>query len=214
LSELEALKQAIYDYDPDAAVEAAAAALGAGIDPLEALDAITEALTVIGEGFGCGDLFLPDLIGAANAAQTALPVLKEEMVVQGKVAKSLGVIVLGTVKGDIHDIGKSMVAALLIAHGFSVVDLGTDVATEDFVKAIEEHDADLLALSALLTTTAAQQKAVIEAVVAAGLRDRVKIMVGGGAVNADFAMSIGADGYGETAYEGVNQARELLGIKE
>jgi methanogenic corrinoid protein MtbC1 len=167
-------------------------------------------LSEVGDGFGCGELFLPDLIGAAAAAQAALPIVEAEITRTGKEARKVGTIVIGTVKGDIHDIGKSMVGALLTAHSFKVVDLGTDVPRERFVEAVQNHQADLLALSSLLTTTASEQARVIEAVQAAGLRDTIKIMVGGGAINADFAKSIGADGYGETAAEGIKLAKALM----
>lgn len=209
---LSQLKNAILEYDDVAAAEQAEQAVAANIDPLEILDIITQALTEVGEGFGCGELFLPDLIGAATAAQAAIPIVEAEITRTGKVARKVGTVVIGTVKGDIHDIGKSMVGALLIAHGFKVVDLGTDVPREKFIQAIQVQQADILALSSLLTTTAAEQARVIEAVKAAGLRDQVKIMVGGGAINAGFAQSIGANGYGETAAEGVSLAKQLMGL--
>lgn len=210
MSTISKIKQAILDYDSDEAGKLAKQGIAGGVDPIEILDAITEALTEIGDGFGCGDLFLPDLIGAATAAQSVLPVVEAEITRTGREAKKLGTVVIGTVKGDIHDIGKSMVSALLVAHGFRVIDLGTNVLQETFVESIQTHGADLLALSSLLTTTAAEQGRVIQAVKAAGLRDQVKIMVGGGAINAGFAESIGADGYGETAAEGVTLAKELM----
>jgi corrinoid protein of di/trimethylamine methyltransferase len=210
MSTLDKIKQAILDYETEEAEARAKQAIQEGIDPVQILDQITEALTEIGDGFGCGDLFLPDLIGAAAAAQAALPVVEAEFTRTGREAKKAGTVVIGTVKGDIHDIGKSMVGAMLTAHSFKVVDLGTDVPREKFVEAIQAHRADLLALSSLLTTTAAEQARVIEAVHAAGIRDRIKIMVGGGAINADFAKTIGADGYGETAAEGVNLAKVLM----
>lgn len=209
---LDKLKDAILEYDDVAAGETAKKAVEAKVDPLEILDIITQALTEVGDGFGCGELFLPDLIGAATAAQAAIPIAEAEITRIGKEARKVGTVVIGTVKGDIHDIGKSMVGALLIAHGFRVVDLGTDVPREKFVQAIQDHHADILALSSLLTTTAAEQARVIEAVQAAGLRNQIKIMVGGGAINAGFAKSIGANGYGETAAEGVSLAKLLMGL--
>ncbi len=212
LKTLDQLKNAILEYDEVKAAEQAKQSVAANIDPLDILDVITEALTNVGDGFGCGELFLPDLIGAASAAQAAIPIVEAEITRTGKEARKTGTVVIGTVKGDIHDIGKSMVGALLIAHGFKVVDLGTDVPREKFIRAIRDHKADILALSSLLTTTAAEQARVIEAVTAAGLRDQIKIMVGGGAINAGFAKSIGANGYGETAAEGVNLAKQLMGL--
>jgi corrinoid protein of di/trimethylamine methyltransferase len=206
---LNQLKNAILEYDDIATAEQAEKAIAANVDPLEILDVITEALSEVGDGFGCGELFLPDLIGAATAAQAAIPIVEAEITRTGKEARKVGTVVIGTVKGDIHDIGKSMVGALLIAHGFKVIDLGTDVPREKFVKAIQENKADILALSSLLTTTAAEQARVIEAVQSAGVRSHIKIMVGGGAISAEFARSIGADGYGETAAEGVTIAKQL-----
>jgi corrinoid protein of di/trimethylamine methyltransferase len=206
------LTNAIANYDAKGSVDAAKAAMAECVDPLDALDAITAVLSDIGQRFGDGELFLPELIGAAHATQAALPIIEDVMQATGKEARTLGTIVIGTVSGDIHDIGKSMVSALLIALGFRVIDLGTDVPTQKFLETIKAEKVDILALSALLTTTAAQQKDVIEQVDKLGIRDTIKIMVGGGAVNADFAASIGADGYGETAAEGVTIAKELLGI--
>jgi methanogenic corrinoid protein MtbC1 len=206
------LQESIRQYDAAGAAAITTRAMAESANPLEALDAITEVLTDIGERFGSGELYLPDLVGAAHAAQTVIPILEETMSRTGLKAKTLGTIVIGTVAGDIHDIGKSMVSALLIAHGFRVIDLGTDVATAAFLEAIKTNNPDIVALSALLTTTARQVEKVIESISEAGYRDNLKILVGGGAVNADFAAQIGADTYGETAAEGVTLARELLGI--
>lgn len=210
---LKNLRQAVLTYDAKGAGRSAEEAMAEGLDPLTALDALTEVLKDIGDRFGCGELFLPELVGAADAAQAAMPIIEEAFRRTGRKAKRLGTIVIGTVKGDIHDIGKTMVSALLTAQGFKVIDLGTDVPTGRFIEAIKEQGADILALSALLTTTAPEQARVIKAVETAGLRDRVKIMVGGGAINAAFAERIGADGYGATAPEGVELARELLGAE-
>jgi len=209
---LENLRQAILTYDAERASSSAKEAMARGVDPVTVLDVLTTVLKDIGDRFGSGELWLPDLVGAANAAQAALPTIEEGFVRSGREARRLATVVIGTVKGDIHDIGKAMVGALLTAHGFKVVDLGTDVPAERFVEAIKEQEADILALSALLTTTALEQAKVIKAVEAAGLRDRVKIMVGGGAINAEFAKRIGADGYGDSAIEGVELAKGLLGI--
>jgi corrinoid protein of di/trimethylamine methyltransferase len=210
MSYIETIKQAVLNYDDEAAREQTEKAIVQGIDPMDILDALSSALSEIGDGFGKGDFFLPDLIGAAHAAQAALPAAEAEIKRTGREVHRLGTVVIGTVKGDIHDIGKSMVGALLTAHGFSVIDLGTDVPLEKFLESIQVNNADILALSSLLTTTAAEQARVIEAVQAAGLRDKIKIMVGGGAINAGFAEKIGADGYGETAAEGVDIAKGLI----
>jgi methylmalonyl-CoA mutase cobalamin-binding domain/chain len=130
----------------------------------------------------------------------------------GKKVKSLGKIVIGTVFGDIHSIGKSMVATLLFASGFEVIDLGINVRGDEFLKAVKEHNANLVAMSALLTTTMMEQKNVIEGLKKSNMRDRVKVLVGGSPINQEFADTIGADGYGATAPEGVRVAKSLIGI--
>ena len=203
----ESLKESILTYDHEGAARRAQEIMDAGLDPVAALDVISEAMQVVGEGFSSQRLWLPDLVGAANASQAAMPILEEEIQKRGKKVKSLG-----TVSGDIHTIGKAMVSVLLVAQGFRVIDLGVDVPTERFAKAVIDNDANILALSALLTTTAPEQGKVINALRQAGLRDRVKIMVGGGAINQDFADQIGADGYGATAPGAVGLAKSLLGI--
>jgi len=206
----ESLKKSVLEYDADGAERYARQVVDEGLDPIAALDAISEAMQVVGEGYESGELWLPDLVGAADVSQKALPILEEEIRRRGQKAKSLGTVVVGTVSGDIHTIGKSMVGVLLVAAGFRVIDVGADVATGKFVDAVKENDADILALSALLTTTALEQGKVIEALKEAGLRDKVKIMVGGGAITQGFADSIGADGYGATAPGAVELAKSLL----
>jgi len=181
-----------------------------GIDPLEALDTMTLAIRQVGDGFNKGDLWLPDLIRASEAFQAALPVLMEALARIGKERKNAGVVVIGTVSGDIHNIGKDMVATLLVANGFAVHDLGINVTAEGFIAAIKEHRADLLAMSALLSISAPEQKKVIADLERAGLRNTVKVMVGGGAITQEFATSIGADGYAATAPLATALARTLL----
>jgi methanogenic corrinoid protein MtbC1 len=206
----ESLKQAVIAYDGKGAASLAQKVVDEELDPVAGLDAISEAMQVVGEGYACEELWLPDLVGAADASQVALPILEEEIRRRGQKTKSLGTVVIGTVSGDIHTIGKSMVGVLLVAAGFRVVDIGADVTTEQFVAAVKENQADILALSALLTTTAPEQGKVIEALKEAGLREKIKIMVGGGAITQGFADSIGADGYGATAPRAVDLARSLL----
>jgi corrinoid protein of di/trimethylamine methyltransferase len=206
----ENLRKSVLSYDADGAVRYAQTIVDEGLDPIAALDAVSEAMQVVGEGYESGELWLPDLVGAADVSQKALPILEEEIRRRGEKTKSLGTVVIGTVSGDIHTIGKSMVGVLLVAAGFRVVDVGADVSSEKFVTAAKENEADILALSALLTTTAPEQGKVIEALKEAGLRDRVKIMVGGGAITQGFADSIGADGYGATAPGAVKLAKSLM----
>ena len=209
---LESLKQAILEYEADEAASLARQAIAEGVDPMSAMDALTEAIRQVGDGFGAGDLFLPDLVGAAEAMQRAVPVLEEAFKGEGKERQVLGVVVIGTVAGDIHTIGKSMVATLLTAEGFEVHDLGIDVPTDKFIEAVKEHQPNILAMSALLTTTAPEARKVIDTLAEAGLRDEVKIMVGGGAITEAFAKGMGADGYDPTAPGAVEVAKEMLYI--
>lgn len=205
------LGQAVKDYDQEGAARWATQAMESGIDPLKALDALTEAIREVGDAFGFDEIFLPELVSAAETLQAALPVIEAELDRTGVEREGLGKVVAGTVAGDIHNIGKSMLCTLLIADGFEVVDLGIDVPAERFVSAVKEHQPDVLAMSALLTITAMEQKNVIGALKEAGIRDTVKIIVGGGAINDEFAASIGADGYDPTAPGGVKLCRSLLG---
>ena len=206
----ENIKKSVLEYDAGGAERYAQQIVDEGLDPIAALDAISEAMQIVGEGYESGELWLPDLVGAADVSQKTLPILEDEIKKRGQKAKSLGTVVVGTVSGDIHTIGKSMVGVLLVAAGFRVIDVGADVTTNKFVDAVKENEADILALSALLTTTAPEQGKVIEALKEAGLRNRIKIMVGGGAITQGFADSIGADGYGATAPGAVVLAKSLL----
>lgn len=208
---LENLKKAVIEYDRAAASHWADRALAEGIDPLVALDALTQAIRHVGDLFGQGELWLPDLVGASEAMSGATEILEAEIRRIGATQKSLGVIVIGTVQGDIHDIGKNMVATLLKAAGFQVQDLGVNIPPGQFIEAITTHQADILAMSALLTTTASEQRKVIEALKEAGLRNQVKVIVGGGGISREFAQQIGADGYEPTAPAAVELARQLVG---
>ena len=207
------LKKAILDYDNEAAAKWAKQAMDEGIDPIQALDALTEAIKQVGDGFGRGDFWLPDLVGASAAMQRATPIIEEKIKSVGGERKKLGTLVIGTVLGDIHNIGKDMVSSLAMAQGFEVIDLGVDVPSNKFLEAVIEHKADILALSALLTTTAHVQREVIESIVKANLRDKIKIAVGGGAITSQFAETIGADGYKPTAIGAVELFKSFLDIK-
>lgn len=208
---LENLGRAVKDYDVQGAAQWANNAVEEGIDPLLALDSLTEAIREVGDAFGAGELFLPELVSAAEAMQAAMPVIEEKLHSSGLERESVGKVVAGTVTGDIHNIGKSMLCTLLVADGFEVIDLGIDVPTERFLEVVKNERPDVLAMSALLTITAMEQKKVIGALKEAGIRDRVKIIVGGGAINDEFAAGIGADGYDPTAPGGVSLCRRLLG---
>lgn len=208
---LDNLKSAILDYDPDASAQCARKAIEAGIAPTEILAAMTDAIREIGEGFNKGDLFLPDLVGGADAMSAATPIIEEEVRRIGAKTESTGTVVIGTVYGDIHTIGKTMVATLMQAEGFTVHDVGINVACEQFMKAIRKYKPDILAMSALMTMTAPEQRKIIETLKAEGLRDGIKVMVGGGALTQEFADSIGADGYDPTAPGAAKLARRLVG---
>jgi corrinoid protein of di/trimethylamine methyltransferase len=208
---IEGLKRAVIEYDSEGAAGWARRAVVEGVAPIKAMEALTEAIRQVGDRFGKGELWLPDLVGAADAMQAAIPIIEEELKKTGAKRESLGIVVVGTVFGDIHDIGKAMVCTLLTAAGFEVHDLGVNVRAEEFLEAIDKFKADILAMSALLTMTASEQRKVIEALKARGARDRLKVMVGGGALTQEFADEIGADGYDPTAPGAVTLARRLLG---
>jgi methanogenic corrinoid protein MtbC1 len=207
------LKSAILQYDQERARTIAARILDEGLDPLQALDAMTDAIRMVGEGFEREELWLPDLVGAADVMLAAAPPLEEEIRRRSLKRASSGVIVVGTVYGDIHSIGKTMVCTLLTADGFEVHDIGINIKAEEFVEAVSEYGPDILAMSALMTMTAPEQIKVIDYLHERGLRERVKVMVGGGAITADFAESIGADGYDPTAPGAVAVARRLIGME-
>ena len=207
---IENLKQAIIDYNAVQAADYARKVVENGLDPIEALDALTSTIREVGEKYNKGDLWLPDLVGAAEAMQAAMPIMEEVIKKTGEKQKVVGTIVVGTVFGDIHTIGKTMVSTLLTAGGFKVYDLGVNIKAGEFIKAIEEYQPDILAMSALMTMTAPEQRKVIETLEKQGMREKVKIMVGGGAITEDFAETIGADGYEPTAPGAVELAKKLV----
>ena len=205
------LQKAILDYDSIKAKSCAKKAVEEGIDPVIAMDVLTETIRQVGDRFGEGELWLPDLIGAASTMQAAIPILEEQFSKTGRTRNSLGRVVIGTVAGDMHNVGKDMVATLLAATGFEVINLGIDISAEQFIAAIKEHNPGILAMSALMTMTAREQEKVINTLKKEGIRDRVKIMVGGGAITQEFANEIGADGYGLAATNAVDLAKALIG---
>ena len=207
MADLAQLQQAVEEGDREAAVEITQAALAEGISPKEVLDAMTAAMDVVGARFQRGDLFVPEMLIAARAMKEALVVLEPELVAAGVEPEFTAVI--GTVAGDLHDIGKNLVAMMWKGAGFEVVDLGVNVASDEFVAAAQEHDADIIGLSALLTTTMPNMSAVIDAVRGAGLTTRV--VIGGAPTTPEFAEQIGADGYAPDAGAAVDLARGLLG---
>jgi corrinoid protein of di/trimethylamine methyltransferase len=210
---LDSLRQSVIEGDPQQAAELARQALAAGIDPLEAVNqGLVPGIQFTGEQFSCGEMFLPDLMMAAEAMKQALAVLEPEMQRRGSVRQSLGRVVIGTIQGDIHEIGKNLVGTMLSANGFEVFDLGVDVAPQRFAEKAAEVGAQLVGVSALLTTTMVRQKEVIAALTGLGLRPQVKVMVGGAPVTRRWAEQIGADGYSEDALGAVTLAKKLLEI--
>lgn len=201
------------DYDSDRALEATDKALEAGIPPLRIIeDGITKAMRIVGKQFEDGELFLMHLVGAAEASKQAMKILEPRMAGLETERKSLGKVVIGTVAGDIHDIGKSIVSSMLFAAGFEVYDLGKDVPVDQFVRRTKEVKADIVASSALLTMTMPMQHEIVKSLVAEGMRDEVKIMVGGAPVTKEWMQEIGADGWGQSAIEAVKVAKQVLGI--
>ncbi len=207
---IEGLKRAVVEYNSEDAANWAKRAIEQEIDPLTVLDALTQAIRKVGDGFANCELWLPDLIGAADAMQAVMPILEEEIKRRGAERETLGKVVSGTVYGDIHNIGKDMVNTLLTAEGFEVIDLGINVSPEMFVEAVEKHSPNILAMSALMTMTAPEMINVITVLTQKGLRDKVKIMIGGGAITEEFANSIGADGYDPTAPGAVILAKRFV----
>jgi methylmalonyl-CoA mutase cobalamin-binding domain/chain len=167
----------------------------------------------VGEQFARGQMYLPDMMASAEAMRAAMAVLDPELKKLGAERPTAGIVVLGTTKGDIHEIGKILVGTLLAAHGFRVHDLGVDVSGEEFAAKAQEFRADIVGVSALLTTTMRNQKSVVEALQRAGLRSQLKIMVGGAPVTRRWAQEIGADGYAKDAMSAVALARELMALK-
>ena len=206
-----AMKQSIIDGDEEAAAAVAQQALEAGIDPLEAINAgYVAGMSYVGEQFAEGEMFLPDMMLAAEAMKAAVAVLEPEMTRRGTHRTMLGKVVLGTVKGDIHEIGKNLVATMLSASGFEVYDLGVDVPFDKFIDKAREVNADIIGMSALLTTTMTGQRTVIDLLAKAGLRPQVKVMVGGAPVTRSWAAEIGADGMSEDAMGAVSLAKKLV----
>ena len=190
-------------------------ALAAGIDPSTVIEqGIAKGLRVVGKKFEDGELFLMHLVAAAEPAQRAIKELLEPEIKKRKgERKSAGKVVLGTVAGDIHDIGKNVVGIMLVAAGFDLYDIGTDIPAEEFVKKAREVDADIVGASALLSTALPEQVAIVKAFKAANLRDNVKIVFGGALCTAEWVKEIGGDGYAENAVEAVNMAKRILGVK-
>jgi corrinoid protein of di/trimethylamine methyltransferase len=209
----EAMTQAVISGLPDRARELADEALRGGVDPLEAIElGFKPGMEVVGEGFDKGELFIPDLMMAGEAMKVGIATLEPELMKRKQARQVLGRVVIGTVEGDIHEIGKTLVATMLAAAGFEVRDLGVDVSAQAFVDAVRDTNANVVGLSALLTTTILNQEAVIQALTEAGLREQVKVIIGGVPANPEWAQEIGADAYAENATEAVDVVKQLVNV--
>jgi corrinoid protein of di/trimethylamine methyltransferase len=207
------MAQSIIDGDSEVAVELANQAVIENIDPIQAIsDGFVVGVNTVGEAFANGDAFLPELVMAGEAMKAAVTALEPEMKIRGSERKMLGKVVLATVEGDIHEIGKSLVGTMLSASGFQVFDMGVDVSSAKIIEKVKEVDADIVAMSALLTTTMVKQKEVIDMLDKEGLRRKVKVMVGGAPVTRDWVQRIEADGYSEDAIGAVNVAKKMMGL--
>lgn len=211
---LKQMAQSIIDGDSDASARLAQQSIAEGMHPLKAItEGFVVGVNTVGEAFAAGDAFLPELVMAGEAMQAAVATLEPELVRTGAERKTLGKVVMATVEGDIHEIGKSLVSTMLGASGFTVYDLGVDNASEKIIAKALEVDADIIGLSALLTTTMIRQKEVIDMLDQRGLRKKIKVMVGGAPVTREWVQKIEADGYSEDAIGAVAVAKQLMGVQ-
>ncbi|MGN1014977.1 MAG: B12-binding domain-containing protein [Butyricicoccus sp.] len=211
----EKLKQSITEMDEDLAEEAANEALAAGLDPLECIsDGLSAGMQIMSDLFDEGEAFVPELLMASEAFEAAVAILTGSMSEEEKNNAKEGVVVLHTVQGDIHDIGKNIVKTMFAANNFEVHDLGRDVPVEDVIKKAEEVNADIICGSALMTTTMPAQRDEINLLLEDGIREKYICMYGGAPVSAEWCESIGADAYTDTATEAVEVAKKLLAAKK
>ncbi len=209
---LTGITTSIVEGEPDKTVDLTRQAIEAKVEPLTIIDeGLVPGMNVVGAKFQSGEYFLPHLIIAASGMQQAMELLEPELKARQEAVERAGTVVIGSVAGDIHEIGKSLVGTMMAANGFQVYDLGVDVATETFVAKVQETNADILGLSALLTTTMTVQREIIEALEEAGIRDQVKVIIGGAPVNQEWANTIGADGYADDAVGAIELAKQLVG---
>jgi 5-methyltetrahydrofolate--homocysteine methyltransferase len=208
MHDLSTLRKAVIEGEISASVAAARQALDEGVSPLDLItQGVSPAMAEVGQLFEEGEYFVPELLMAARATREIFQIIRPLLAASG--AQPAGHVILGTVQGDLHDIGKNLVAAMLEGGGFEVTDLGVDVAPEKFVDVVRKKPVQIVGLSALLTTTMPAMKKTIEAFREAGIREQVKIMVGGAPITRAYAESIGADGYSENAAASVDLARRL-----
>jgi len=208
MTDLNQLTTAIAEGKLEIAVATTQSAINENISPMEVMNSMVSGMEIIGQRFEEGKAFVPNLLMAARAMKGALELLRPLLNESG--AQPKGRVIIGTVKGDLHDIGKNIVASMLEGAGFEIINLGVDISAEKFVESVRNNEANILALSALLTTTMGNMKGVIEALEAAGLRNKVKIMVGGAPISESFSQQIGADGYSSNGNAAVRLAKELV----
>lgn len=211
---LKNLANAVIEGDDELAVNSAKAALENNMDPLQAVEeGLSKGMDVIGRQFESGEVFLPELLMAANAFNSAMDILKPELEAQKKSTMKMGTVLLGTVKGDLHNIGKNIVATVLDTNGFEVIDIGIDNGPLTFIEQAEKAQVDIIGLSCLMTTTMPAQREVIQTLSEMNIRDKYKVIVGGGPVTQEWADQIGADGYSESAVQAVKLVKGLLDIR-
>ena len=206
---IESIYKGVLDGNQQLVAQQVTDALQAGLSPNVILkDGLISAMNEVGKLFEIGEYYVPEMLIAARAMQAGLKLLKPALADTG--VKASGRVVIGTVAGDLHDIGKNLVGMLLEGAGFEVIDLGTDIQPEGYVNAVREHKPDIVAMSALLTTTMPSMQAIIQALEAAGLRKQVKVIIGGAPVTQEYASRVGADGFGSDASQAVKAARLLM----
>jgi trimethylamine corrinoid protein len=212
---LEKLAAVVIDGTEDEAKALARAVVANKIDPLEAIEqGLSKGMEIIGGRFECGEAYLPELLMAAASFNAAMAVLKPEIEAQKKQLVKLGKVLIGTVKGDVHSIGKDIVASVLDTSGFDVVDMGVDNPSLNIIQQAEKIQADVIALSSLMTTTMPAQKEVIDTLKEMGIRQKYFVIIGGGPVNQEWADRIGADGYGKSAIDAVALVKGLMANKK
>jgi trimethylamine corrinoid protein len=211
---LDNLATAVVGGDEDQAREYAEKALSLQIDPLGAVEqGLSKGMAIVGDEFERGDAFLPELLMAAQAFNAAMEILNPEIEAQKKQVARMGTVLISTVKGDVHNIGKNIVTTVLGIHGFAVIDIGVDNSSLDIIQEAQKARADIIALSSLMTTTMPAQREVIEVLKEMNLRDQFLVMVGGGPVAQEWAEGIGADGHGKSAIQAVETAKRLMSQK-
>lgn len=207
---LSKLEETILTGEPDVFAREVEEAIKKGISPEEILDVVSSAMDIAGEMWDRLEIFLPEVVKIGETVKEGLVTLKPYLEASGDTVSSTGVVILGTVEGDVHDIGRNVVGTMLVTNGFDVIDLGHDVPAETFIEKAEEVEADIIGLSALMTTSMPFQEDILDILREDGLKPKYKVMVGGGPVTMEWVKEIGADGYGRTALDAVRVAKRLM----